>query len=154
MTKPKTQPEITRTFYDIVTRIAKDTGAAYLLDTDLLFNDKFYSWALPCKNEIHFSMLGYDRNFTTQSIVEYKKVIKCIKMPYYVDCAGYNHILTTQPDVYILLHEIAHVITHVVYKGAPVHGEEFCDVYVALIETFEPETISPLGGGFITWGND
>lgn len=150
--QPKTEKEIEQTFKNLTAHISNETAAYYLSDTELIFHDKIYSCAKTYENIICFSMSEYYRDFSISSILEYKKVLKRIKMPFYADCNGYYRILTPEPHVYTLLHEISHVITHVIHPNAPTHGEEFCDVYIHLIELIEPKTISPIGdGGFITW---
>lgn len=147
----KTESQIRQTFSTLTAYIANETGADYLLDTKLVFVPENYSYARSWKNTIFFSRSEYYMDISTLSVIEYKKVINRIKMPYYADCAGYYHILTSEPDVYTILHEISHIIVGMVHKNAPPHGEEFCDVYIHLIEIIEPKTISPINGGFINW---
>lgn len=153
MPAPKTPDQITATFNVLTAHIINETAAYYLSDTKLVFTTKLPSYSKPRTNEIHFSLPEYQRDFELQSMLEYKKVLKRIKMPYYCDCANNHRILTTTPHVYTLLHEIAHIICHRIYPGVSPHGEEFCEVYVTIIEMVEPETISPLceEREFIKW---
>lgn len=149
--KSKTESAINETFRRITAYIANETGATYLLDTKLVYASENHSYARSWENTIFLSLSEYYMDVSQQSVIEYKKVVNRIKMPYYCDCAGYYHILTSEPDIYTLLHEISHIIVGMEHKNAPPHGEEFCDIYIHLIELIEPKTISPINGGFINW---
>ena len=149
--QPKARHEITRVFNDIINHIVNETAIYHLFNTKLFFTDKRYSYALTQENVIYFSMQEYHKDFNLTSMTEYKKVVKETKLPHYVDCDGTRRILTPDPHIYTLLHEIAHIITYVLYPDAPDHGKEFCGSYVRIIELVKPKTISPLSGGFITW---
>lgn len=148
----KTEKQIQQTFNGLTAHIINESAAFYLSETKLIFIEKYYSYTFPHKNTIYFSMPAYYRNAKSQSTLEYKKVLDRIKIPYYKDCAGNYNILTCVPEIYTLLHEISHIITHRIHKNASVHGIEFCDIYITLIEMFEPKTVSPItADGFITW---
>ena len=147
--QPKAQHEITRAFNDLINHIVNETAMYYLFNAKLAFTHKRYSYALT--NTVYFSMQEYHKDFNLTSMTEYKKVVEETKLPHYVDCNRTHRILTPDPHIYTLLHEIAHIITHILYPDAPDHGKEFCDNYVRIIELVKPKTISPLSGGFITW---
>ena len=149
--QPKTKSQIRRTFRNITAHIINETGGHYLSHTKLKFVGGRYSYAMMDENVIYFSIPEYHYDFSLQSTIEYKKVLRRIKMPYYCCCNGYHRILTPEPDVYALLHEIAHIMTDRIHGNVPSHGEEFCDIYLRIIEMVEPKTTSPINDGLIGW---
>ena len=130
----KTETEIRDVFDDIIIKIANEIDAMYLLHTKIVFDGiGFGNFALLNKNIIIFSLLDYNLNKDHGNFVEYKNVVDYLGIPYFVD--NNDCLITTDtPEIYVIIHELAHIITYTNYPDVDIHGEEFCDIYREIIK--------------------
>ena len=136
----RTETKIRTTFDDIIIKIANVMDVMYLLDTKLVFdNDSFGNIAIVNKNIIIFSILDYNLNKYNGNIVEYKNVVEHLEIEYYLDHNDNYTITTNVPEIYVIGHEIAHIITHNNNPYAPDHGESFCNIYRDIIGFLKPQ---------------
>lgn len=153
----KSDHDITEIFNRIINHVVEDVGGGFicaeLLNTELRFTDEMPSYARVERNIIFFSRQSYFFNWRDNCVKEYKRVLSDINMPFYCDTVGDWLFLTPEPEVYTLLHELAHIITARMYEHPATHGKEFCECYVYLLELIQPKTFSPsTHDDYVTWG--
>ena len=96
---------------------------------------------------IHLSYPQYKIGAERSAITEYLDVVDAIKLPHFRDSELRCCILTDEPEVFLILHEISHIIVEKrgILEGLvyPEHGEEFCYWYFSLIQMIQPDMIFP-----------
>lgn len=154
---PLTEDAIADIFNNIIQRVVEDVGGGFVCDeiqkTGLCFTDENPSYARIELNTIFFSRPCYLDDFACKCKTEYKCVLSRIGMPFYCDECGNWQFLTPEPEVYTLLHELAHIITEMMHDRPGAHGKEFCESYLYLLELVQPKMFSPSPRAkYVMWG--
>lgn len=151
--------EIRTTFDQIVQTVCDEFPGSdvsnHIKETYLVFIDECGSFMLTGANVIYFSRPSHECNTQTNSMKEYKNVLRQIEVPYFCDCRGDWVILTPEPHVYVMVHELCHAALSVMYEFPVSHGmPEFGMAYSLLLALIQPKTFVPTSPEeFMIWGD-
>ena len=144
----KTETELKYVFHVICEEINKHYDISWFRRIKLDVFDAERS-CIRCDDleTIHLSYPQYKIGAERNAVTEYIDVIDEIKLPHFRDSELHCCIITDEPEVFLILHEMAHVIVEKkgVMEGLvyPEHGEEFCYWYTSLILMIQPDMIFP-----------